>query len=654
MMPDPAKILAFKRQLKELVTRARYSVDPVLTQQQVATRANVGEATLSKAFGETSPMPSAEVTDRIVRVSQRLLHPDNSDAELDAEVGVWHRRWLDASRPRVIHDPPEPTAQPTEPPEPEPTEQPTEQPVRALGPGEESSKAPGPGWSGRRAWLVGLVRRRPWLAASVVVIAVIVVVAGLVVGLRPSSVSAADHRCVAAGLSMAGTPAECVGVTGPELFDQFDPALTPVIDQITAQNRAASSGGDYVDVALLGPLTQSPTLPGQLSTEQARQMLIGAAVAQQRANSGSSPVGSPRPRIRLLLANVGSQQDQWHDPVDKLIKLAGDPGQRLVAVIALGTSVNATRDAAKALTQKGIPVIGAITTADELDYTHIPGMIRVVPDTSDLVAALADYLHTRPGLDSALVVWDDNSETRGDLYTGSLTTAFNDQLGSWIGTRRALEFTGESIPSNERPDMFYNTDISICQSDAKVILYAGRIGDLEKFIEALSTRNCADRPMVIMTASSALTHIDRTMTDELRAAKLTIVYAGVVDPHTWSLPDGNPPRGYTDYLTALTTAGFLAADADAYTCLTHDAVFTAARAARLATPPTGKTQPNHDEVRGQLRNIHDAFAIPGCTGGTFSFSTVSHGNPEGTPTPIVIIPADADHPDHTRYTTYPR
>ncbi len=468
------------------------------------------------------------------------------------------------------------------------------------------------------------------------ILVVLVVVAGIVYWVVGRD---GENACAAAGMEVVD--GECIGVTDGA-FTEFDDASTGVVEQIRKQN--AEVGDEYVNIALLGPLSQprqsdkpgDRPRQGQLSSDQVRQMLIGAAIAQKRVNAGRV-IGDPQPKVRLLLANQGGYQTRWRRPVEELIARAGaeDPHRRVVAVAALGTSVADTRDAAMALSAARVPIIGAITTADELSYASIPGMLRVTPTTSEFVDALGTYLEPRPQYGPAIVVWDQNAEGRGDLYAGALQRAFHARLHRWIGDLPDQAYVGASIPSESWPQMFDNVTINVCQSGANTILYAGRITDLPAFIDSLELRICRDRPLTIMTGVTALTAIDRGSAEELRSAGLTVVYAGVTDPHRWPHGDGNPPGGWSDYSDALLAHGYRVTDSDAYTCLSHDAILTATRAMRLAAAPN--RLPKSVDVGGQLRNINGAYTVPGCSG-SFSFTTMSNGAPLGTPIQIVTIP----------------
>ncbi|WP_194818351.1 ABC transporter substrate-binding protein [Nocardia sp. XZ_19_385] len=590
----------FKQELHALVTEAT-TVGGV-QQGRLAEAARVGPEVLTRAITPGFAMPTAAATRAIVRACLAITSPGLTGEQLDAALAEWEEKRRDAAG------------------EIPPAQQPAD-------PAPHDPNPP------QRPAIWDRVRRRPLLAAAAVAALVVVVAVPAKLWLLSSD----PEPCAAAGLTLQDD--ECIGVTDGA-FTGFDEASQPVVDQIARQN--AEVGENYVTVAVFGPLSQPPapdgpgSRPGQLDSEQAKQMLIGAATAQARINA-TRVIGDPQPRIRLLLANPGSYQTRWSEPVQQLIDTRDDSDQRrrVVAVVALGTSVISTREAAKKLSEAKIPIIGAITTADDLNYTNIPGMLRATPTTSDYVAAIAKHLTAHPPSGPAMVVWDQNSEDRGDLYTGALQKAFHDQLGGWIGDLPDQAFVGATLPGDTWPQIFDAVTINICQSGAAIILYAGRVTDLPVFLESLKARRvCRDRPLTIMTGVAALTVIDRGDHEELRKAGLSIVYAGVTDPHTWPHGQGSPPEGWQPYAEALTAGGYRVTDADAYTCLTHDALLTATRAIRLASP---NRVPQATDVISQLRNINGAYTIPGCSG-TLSFTTTSNGAPLGTPIQIVTIP----------------
>ncbi|MEV0359749.1 hypothetical protein AB0H71_27210 [Nocardia sp. NPDC050697] len=460
------------------------------------------------------------------------------------------------------------------------------------------------------------------LGAAVLVL----VTAAVVVAVWPD-----ENSCAAAGLTLES--GECVGVADGT-FPGLDPSVAEIVDRIAEQNRAVE--GDAVEIALLGPLSHLADAgsPGQLDPDQVRRMLIGAAVAQQRVNT-SALVRDPRPPVRLVLANTGSYQDRWQTPVRELVARADRPEPRLVATVLLGTSLDHTRAAAAELARAEMPMIGAITSAEEFNSRDLPGLIRTSPTSGDYVSTLAGYLAANRPASRAIVVWDQNSDRRGDLFAGSLKEAFAAQLGPWIGNRPEQGFVGAGIPTEKVwPQMFATPTINICQSGADVVLFAGRVTDLPAFIEALSARACRDRALLVMTGAAALTAVDRTQQQRLRDGGLTLVYGGVTDPHTWPLGGDDRPPGYDPFLHALAAEGFLADDADAYTCLAHDAVFTGTLAIRMASegriPPRGN-------VAVAFGNINSGHRVPGCSG-ELTFTTAGNGSPIGSGIEAVTIP----------------
>ncbi|MFI9402479.1 hypothetical protein [Nocardia sp. NPDC052316] len=609
--PNADPIAAFKEMLRELVARTGAASDAT-RQARLAEEAHISAEALRQAITSGQALPTRETTKAIVTACLHHTRPELAGQQLQNELAWWEDQRSTAARP--VRPVPVIPAPPDE--------------ARA-GSGASGNRG---AWSATgREW----IRRRPRLTLAIAVLALVVAVVFAVGVVR--IIRAADDTCVEAGLSLVD--GECIGVTDGA-FTGFDPVTADVVEQIATQNKLVS--GDYLTVALLGPLSQPvQTGPpggrpkeGQLSSDQIRQMLIGAAAAQHRVNSGRS-FGDPRPAIRLLLANNGSFQNQWRAPVDRLISLADaeDPHQRVAAVVALGTSVADTRDAAKALSGKQIPIIGAITTADELNYDNIPGMVRVTPTTSTFVDHLSGYLDSHPELGPAIVVWDQNAETRGDLYAAALQKVFRDKLGRWIGQIPDQGFTGVTIPSDTWPQMFDGVTRNVCASGANTILFAGRVSDMGEFIDSLKERACRSRPLTIMTGVTALTAIHRNP-DQLRQAGVQVIYAGVVHLD-WPGGRGTPPEGWQPYTEALANAGYRTDGTDAYTCLVHDATLTATRAIRLAATPN--RMPGTSDVLGQLRNINGDYTIDGCSG-SYEFTTTSNGAPLGTPVQIVTLP----------------
>ncbi|MFC8529481.1 hypothetical protein [Nocardia sp. NPDC057227] len=572
----------FKNRLRRLILRA------FATRAELLAEVPISAAELLLATKGATVPPWRKVAEPVIVACLRREHPGISEAELDDAVAQWLRLWRAA---KEVED---------------------SGVVIAAEPVAETAAPPRP--HGKRLLAIG---------------AAVAVLVGAAVAVRAALPDESD--CAAAGLTEES--GQCVGVADG-VFPGLDPSVAEIVDRIAEQNRAVE--GDAVEIALLGPLGRLAEAgsPGQLDPNQVRQMLIGAAVAQQRVNT-SALVRDPRPAVRLVLANTGGYQDHWQTPVRELIERADRPDPRLVATVLLGTSLDHTRAAAAELARAEMPMIGAITSAEEFNSRDLPGLIRVSPTSGDYVSTLAGYLRANRPESRAIVVWDQNSDRRGDLFAGSLRKAFAEQLAPWIGNRPQQSFVGAGIPTEKVwPQMFATPTINTCQSGADVVLFAGRVIDLPAFIEALAARACRERPLLVMTGAAALTTVDRTQQQQLRDGGLTLVYGGVTDPHTWPVGAAARPPGYDPFLHALTAEGFSAGDSDAYTCLAHDAVFTATLAVRMASegriPPRGNVAVAFD-------NINSGHRVPGCSG-ELTFTTAGNGSPIGSGIEAVTIP----------------
>ncbi|GAA3289237.1 hypothetical protein GCM10020295_00680 [Streptomyces cinereospinus] len=105
----------------------------------------------------------------------------------------------------------------------------------------------------------------------------------------------------------------------------FGSDLKPVMTAIGAENQNVVAGGDYVTFAFLTPLTSGDA--NSLTVGQYVAELEGAYTAVAEENKKDS-----RPKIRLLVASMGSSQKRWERAVDQLV--ARRDSDRLVAVAA--------------------------------------------------------------------------------------------------------------------------------------------------------------------------------------------------------------------------------------------------------------------------------------------------------------------------------
>ncbi|MGI5484977.1 ABC transporter substrate-binding protein [Streptomyces lavendofoliae] len=336
---------------------------------------------------------------------------------------------------------------------------------------------------------------------------------------------------------------ECVGITdGRDGHSLFGKGLQPALAAIDAENQAATKIPGYVTVALLGPLTDGPN---SLSGGRAVHQVEGAFIAQHRANQGNA-----YPKIRLVLANTGSEQKDWRTVTDRL-KAMTSTKDRLVAVTGMGLSRQETIDAARALAKASIPMIGDLITAAGLDTTgtidkgpKITGLVRVAPTVNTQLAAISWHLKNRPDLKTAaLVSAPFTPNNTPDLYTQSLEKAFYDQA---TGLR----------PYLDRGDVYFNFDVrngadrtslntiskNLCgRVTPDLVFYAGRATYLPTFLENLHQRQCRTTPISVVTGSDAAT-LDRkipALNDP--DAPISVLYVPLADPTQLSSKN-NPDR----------------------------------------------------------------------------------------------------------------
>ncbi|MFE9658319.1 hypothetical protein [Micromonospora sp. NPDC006431] len=465
------------------------------------------------------------------------------------------------------------------------------------------------------------VRRRARIrrAAIIAAVALVLVSAGAV----------GVSRLTRCGEGVHKRDGECVGVTDGSYV--FDGQLAAVQQRILEENRRVQQQ-PHVTVALLTPLL--PTDVGSVTWQRVRAQLEGAHVAQLAANEDKR-----EPKVRLLLANPGSGQQEWRRVVDQLIELADD--ERLVGVIGVGQSTTNAQETARALSAAGIPMVASVVTATDFHVEppaepggptrYINGFTRVSSTTGNQLAVLSDYLAGQ-GVRKAMLVYDVN-ET--DLYTAGLYKEFKAAAAG-----RNLSISVESRFDTEASldTQFREIMRDLCGDGAPdTVLYAGRAVLLDDLINNLRQRGCArDRRIRLVTGSDA--SMLRTRPDLLPRAEqpnLSIVYTPHVDP------DAAREMGITEFdrLTAeFERLGFDTTDlADGWSVMMHDAMLALSEAiSRTANGLKPGELPTRQAVRSELgRSDRERNKVRGA-GGTFTLDAAT-GNAVGRRLPIIEV-----------------
>ena len=123
----------------------------------------------------------------------------------------------------------------------------------------------------------------------------------------------------------------------------------------------------------------------------------GAISGVWRANHTAAFQGS-LPKVKLLLANMGSQYASWSEAVDHIADNAA--ANHVVSVMGLGQSMDNTRAAAAKLARQAhLPVIGATVTGDTMnldpDGKLNTGFFRTSPTNTYSVLAAAVHRQHR-------------------------------------------------------------------------------------------------------------------------------------------------------------------------------------------------------------------------------------------------------------------
>ncbi|MEU6657759.1 branched-chain amino acid ABC transporter substrate-binding protein [Streptomyces sp. NPDC046821] len=472
-------------------------------------------------------------------------------------------------------------------------------------------------WPRWREWSWRTVK----LVAAAVALAVVATVAGIVIA---GKVSDARARC-AAGVTHEGANGECVGVTDGSFA--FAGHLKPVEKMIADENkrvRAASGKEPYVTVAYLTSFTV--TDDDSNSEDSVRHELEGAYLAQFRHNRGDLAAS---PKIRLLVANTGSNSVHWEHTVDQLIALKDSP-DRLVAVAGLGPSTDRNLAALRKLSKSGIATVSSIMTAT--DITGIQGFVRVAPTNADEARAGAAYLKRQKGKFRTAVVIQDAAKS--NLYASTLGAAFTEEYPDKDHRLVADRFTYDSsVPSAWPNELRYRAE-QLCTERPEVVYFAGRGIHLSHFLDALANRACQKQQFTVLTGDDTT----NLTPEELEAAAhtgVTVLYTGLAHADMWRDDPGavsGPSAG--NFQPGGLMDKWFPGDAryDGQDIMSHDAVLTAAQGIRMASNWQGKvTGPSVGRMFHQLDGDRK---VPGASG---FLSFKDNGDPRDKAVPILRL-----------------
>ncbi|MFG2480643.1 hypothetical protein [Streptomyces fagopyri] len=423
-------------------------------------------------------------------------------------------------------------------------------------------------------------------------------------------------HCGTQNAGLALRAGECIGVSdgsdGPGVFGS---GLEPVLAALGTENRNTVGSGRYVTIGFLAPLT-SKGREKDLTLDQFVGEIEGAYTAVERANESDS-----RPKIRLVLANMGSGEERWEHAVDGLKAEKG-----LVAVVGMGLSQQQSVDAARSLSKAGIPMVADLITADGFDTTGaidrlgpINGLVRVAIPNEEQLIALGKELDTGPH--TVALIGSEVTPTGGsDLYTKSLDHGFRTvkSLSKYLDDDSPdFPFSPQGGADAAMPSISQN----LCRGteSVDVVYYAARAKYLPTFLEALRHRSCYKKPITVVTGSDAAALDPKMKALHDPEAPITLMYASFPSPSVLAATGHRDHGLYTAFVQGFTSdhhGRHFPADhleGSYWPVLAHDAVLTATTAIHTAAANTNGHTPNRYDVTNQLYALGDE-SVPGATG----------------------------------------
>ncbi|GIG60637.1 hypothetical protein Lfu02_50090 [Longispora fulva] len=348
-----------------------------------------------------------------------------------------------------------------------------------------------------------------WVWPTVAGVLAVVLIGG--VGgswLRDRRTWSAEHCGLAgpvAGVDVLTVGRECVGVsdgTYPFVNDldlsqgraQSDlgvrraeaDRLRAVQATIGARNaEITGSGRPYVTIAHMTAI--SVASPSGALLRGAREELEGVAVAQRELVESGTP-------IRVLIANAGYRMGQAPLVADLV---AARPG--VVAVTGMGQSLAPTRVAMGRLQAAGLPMVGSVTSDDELPGLY-PLYHQVGPANLREAAVAAAFARTRLDATTIRVYASGDPD---DSYSSNLA---HDAEEAFAKAGLAVELPGqgryrtEAAPALPLPTAAQR-GIDACGSDS-LPFFAGREAELSEFLSGLS-QSCPSKRVRILAGDDA-------------------------------------------------------------------------------------------------------------------------------------------------------
>jgi hypothetical protein len=416
--------------------------------------------------------------------------------------------------------------------------------------------------------------------------------------------------------------------------------LRTVQELIHAENqRVRADDADWVSVVFADVMDPRPG--DRINADAVRHDLQGAYIAQQAWNAPANRA----PKVRLLLADLGSQMSGWRAAAAQ-IRAGVDGEERIVAVAGLAVSTQDVREFVDEIAKSKVAIVAGAITGDKMTVAlgggPVPGMVRVAPTNSDMAVATLRYLDRAPGLPAAPRVLEVRDQNRADDYAVSLGEAFSKAITAQPGRRYAVL----------RPQMVFNSSLDeagtilaakaekVCELRADVVHFAGRGADMKGFLPGLASRSCTSRHLLVLGPPDIARSAHSPLWASGSEANMTVLAPGLTSPSMWredrGAASGETVSRFGSCPTCYATLFPDESMADSDAALSHDAVWTAILGIRdvvagQASTGAGPSRPKAAAVAQALNQLR----VDGVSGWICTFD--ADHNPVNKAVPMLQV-----------------
>ncbi|MGN9786950.1 ABC transporter substrate-binding protein [Nonomuraea sp. ZG12] len=287
---------------------------------------------------------------------------------------------------------------------------------------------------------------------------------------------------------LVSTDDQCIGLT--DSYDDFDPALRPILERIVELNQEVRPGDKVFRVVYFGALTVKG------GPDHGRQ-LVGAAAELVGVLARQSAHNEQNHAWKMYVEFANSGQDHAHAEIaaGQIVRRA-ERDDSIAAVVGLGWSRVEVQRAIELMGAAQIPMISSTATADRvamLGESRSPYFFRLPPSNAVQAMVTAHWLRLGlPGHDGTelppdppvAVIWQKDAK---ELYSNDLADRFS---SVYTGRYKMYDFhDGQSLQVAVR---------KACEGDEKVLYFTGRAADFLTLNDSWSS-HCVKNDVVLLT-----------------------------------------------------------------------------------------------------------------------------------------------------------